>query len=154
MSKRRSHYEFSPQQISLLKRASKRAGLREYCFLVYGRVAKAYDTELLRVERLVRVPNRAARGEILHHVFGAADFERVKRKLRGTGLRFFGYLHQHIAWRAVPSEGDIKGYRSRTVIFIYSEIYDELRAFQIVKGNMGFMERGVVVQGKRARRTP
>lgn len=130
-------YRFEASHIATLRRVCARAGIREVCFLVYGRTRN--------VKRLVRVRNRA-KDAVLHHVFGSADFDRVKKRMSASGLRFLGYLHNHVVSRAVPSEGDINGYRRRAVIFIFSAYYDELRCFRIVKRDVPFVELPVVIE--------
>ena len=54
--------------------------------------------------------------------------------MRRPELVLLGILHSHPLSHAVPGPGDLDGYQSGSLIFIYSDIYDELRAFRLRDG--------------------
>lgn len=81
----------------------------------------------------------------MHHVFATADFDRVRARESLKDLNCLGFLHTHILADASPSKGDIRGYPTGTLIFIYSDIYPEFRAFRIMNGRPGYVEKNVRV---------
>lgn len=116
-------YHFPLRSLARIRTSAHRAESHELCYLVLGQGRK--------IKRVVQVPNRAP-DPAGHHVFGQADWERVRRQKSTQGMKCLGFLHTHPYGLAVPSKGDIRGYRRGTLIFIYSEVSKELRAFRML----------------------
>jgi len=116
-------YHFPLRALARIRASAHRAESHELCYLVLGQGRK--------IMRVVQVPNRAP-DPGGHHVFGQADWERVRRRKSNQGMKCLGFLHTHPYGPAVPSKGDIRGYRRGTLIFIYSELTKDLRAFRML----------------------
>lgn len=115
-------YLLGRRSFGQLVRAAERADVHEVCYLAFGRGK--------RILTLQRVPNRAV-DTVMHHVFGVEDFDKACRRARPRGLRFIGYLHTHILSDAVPSAGDLRGYRPGSLLLIYSTTTGALRSFRV-----------------------
>ena len=119
-----------------VRRSAVAADIHEVCFLFLGRGS--------RIKKVVQVPNRAE-DTVLHHVFGTRDFDRVSVRPSLKDLCFLGFLHNHIIIAAAPSPGDIRGYPIGTLMFIYSDCHDQLRAFRLCGGRAKYKEKSVVI---------
>jgi len=119
----RKHFTIERRQIVQLKRAAVRAGIREICYVVLGRGSK--------IGQLIRVPNRA-RDTVMRHQISPRDVRFARRRKNALNFPLLGLLHTHIISRAYPSAGDVAGYSQGAVLFIYSDHYDEFRAFRLV----------------------
>lgn len=129
-------YYFPKAEEQKIHRAAAAADIHEVCFLVFGHGG--------RVLRVVHVPNRA-RDTVMRHAFGERDIDCARCGPRVKALRLLGRLHSHILSRADPGRGDLEGYREGRLIFIYSEVYQELRAFRRVARASGWLEKRVVI---------
>jgi len=88
------------------------------------------------------IPNRAE-DTVLTHVIGSRDVHRVRKDRSVRGLWLLGFLHTHPVSVALPSAGDLAGYAPDTLIFIYSECHEELRAFRVARKPGKFIEKKV-----------
>ena len=129
-------YRFPRTALRRIAKAAREADIHELCYVVLGRGA--------RVERVLRVPNRAA-DTVLHHEIRVADFERVRRKQREAGLKCLGLLHTHPLSEAVPGPGDVSGYAAGTLLFIYGDCSEELRAYRLTGGGAVYVEKQIVL---------
>lgn len=127
-----SEFEFPRRERDKIQRAARRAEIFEVCFAVFGRGK--------RVARAVRLRNRS-KSRLGHHAVHLEDIRRARARLRRPELVLLGILHSHPLSHAAPGSGDLEGYRSGSLIFIYSDIYDELRAFRLRDGQA--VEHGV-----------
>lgn len=127
-------YYISRRKLATLKRSAERADIHELCYLVFGRGA--------RIMRLIRVPNRAE-DSVMHHVFAARDVCKVRLRESLKQYSLLGYLHTHILSDAYPSQGDVEGYPNGTLIFIYADHCNELRAFRTADESRGYIEKCV-----------
>jgi proteasome lid subunit RPN8/RPN11 len=131
-----NRYFFPRRFFERVRRAAIAAEIREVCFLVLGRGS--------HVSSLRRVPNRAE-DTVLCHAIVASDVRRVASLCAKERLWLLGYLHNHPYSRAAPSKGDLEGYAPNTLLFIYSDIYNELRAFRTSKNRRRFVEKSVIL---------
>lgn len=133
-----NQYYFPRTLLRAVRRAARRADIHEICYLVLGRGAT--------VQRLARIANRA-QDTVMNHELDSKDVRRIlARERREGGLHLLGYLHTHILSRAFPSKSDIAGYRDGTLMFIYSEVFDELRAYRLVPRGKGFLDRPILIR--------
>ena len=123
----------------MLRLAAARADIHEICYLVLG-----YGSH---IKKLVRVPNRA-NDTVMHHEFSSNDCARVRSRRAFRKLKCLGFLHTHVVSDAYPSQGDIKGYAPGTLIFIYSDPTNQIRAFRILDRGRGYIEKAVQVLQK------
>lgn len=129
-------YYISRKDRNRIRASAVRADIHEVCFALFGRGG--------RIERVIKVPNRAE-DTVLHSLILTRDIRRIRSELAGSKLQLLALLHSHPLSRSIPSRGDIQGNDRGSLIFIYSEIYDELRAFRITRNGRGYVEKGVVV---------
>jgi proteasome lid subunit RPN8/RPN11 len=80
----------------------------------------------------------------MHHVVHEEDVQRAHARTKARGLVLLGILHTHPLSRAAPGPGDMAGYASGPLMFIYSDIYEELRAFRVRNGRA--VEQGVRIE--------
>ncbi len=125
-------YRFPRQAYVRVKRAAHRADVRELCYLLFGKGGT--------IDRVIQVPNRAV-DDVCHHVFGTADFERVRLKMKKLGYKHIGYLHTHPVSEPVPGPGDVAGYAKGALVSIYADRTKELRLFRITKKGKGYVEK-------------
>jgi hypothetical protein len=130
-------YLFPRRSYIAIKKAAAQADLYELAYLVFG-LGK-------EVKRVIRVPNRADK-PICQVVFGGRDFDRLRVRSDLLSMHFLGFLHTHPISRAIPGEGDIKGFPIGSLLFIYSDIYEELRAFRLINYEPGYVEKRIVLR--------
>jgi len=94
--------------------------------------------------QVVRIPNRAD-DDVMHSEVDFRDVERTRRRLKILDLHFLGFLHTHPTSRAVPGKGDIRGNEVGSLMFIYADCYEELRAFRRVHESPGYVEKRVLI---------
>lgn len=119
-----------------IEKAAREADIHEICCLLFGRGS--------RVWRAVRIPNRAP-DTVMHCVIQAEDVAKARLRRSVRGLQLVGYLHTHILSRAVPSKGDVRGWRVGTLLWIYSDLYRELRVFRIAGKRPGYVEKTCIL---------
>ena len=133
-------YYLTVKEFDHLKTAAREADIHELCYLVFGRGG--------HIERVIQVPNRAE-DTVLNHVISRDDYERARGRKSVAHLKCLGFLHTHPISPAVPSDGDIDGYPNCTLIFIYSDTDEEIRAFRLISARPGYTEKTVLLTKKR-----
>ncbi|MBN4058962.1 hypothetical protein JYU10_00665 [bacterium AH-315-J04] len=127
-------YDFPRSAMRRVMHASNVADIKEVCYLLFGRGR--------RIISVIRVPNRAE-DQVLNHIFLEKDFNRVRNRSSLEGLNFLGYLHSHPISKAILSKGDIEGYPYGSLLFVYADIYKELRAYRTRQGRPRFHEQKI-----------
>ena len=122
--------------LSRIEKAANKADIHEICYLMFGRGSRVY--------RALRIPNRAP-DTVMHCVINNQDVAMARLRRSARDFHLLGYLHTHILSRAVPSEGDIKGWSAGTLLFIYSELHKEFRAFRVVDKRPGYIEKRIIL---------
>lgn len=127
-------YYFPKSAFRRIKGSARLADLHELCYVVLGRGG--------RVSKVVRIPNRA-KDTTMRHLVADRDVQRVRRRESVSGLSVLGFLHTHPASTAEPGPGDLAGYADATLLFIYADVYEELRAFRVTSHSPGYVEKAV-----------
>ena len=120
-----------------IDKTARKADIHEICYVLFGRGS--------HVHRALRIPNRAP-DTVMHTVIETRDVNRARSRASVRRLHVIGYLHTHILSRALPSRGDVRGWNVGTLLFIYSELYQEFRAFRLIHRRPGYVEKRVVVE--------
>lgn len=116
---------------------SEAADIHEICCAAFGRGS--------RIEELIRIPNRAE-DTIMRHQISPNDVDRARRVHSVRHYCLLGLLHSHILSDAVPSDGDISGYATGSLMLIYSLDTGALRAYRVThSGKHGYREKIIKV---------
>lgn len=131
-----SAYFVPSSELRRIEKASRKTDIHEICYLLFGRGSHVY--------RALRIPNRAP-DTVMHCVVYNRDVEMARLRRSVRDLHLLGYLHTHILSHAEPSGGDIRGWPTGTLLFIYSKVYRELRAFRWTHEHPGYVEKQIVI---------
>jgi len=123
--------------LSHIAKDAEKADIHELCYIVFGKGSK--------IKKVIPIPNRAD-NTVLHHEIWNKDYSKILKRKSVNNLHCLGILHTHPISIAYPGKGDISGYKVGTLIFIYSDIHEELRAFRITNHHSGYIEKKVVIE--------
>lgn len=92
-----------------------------------GVLARPHNTGMITAT--IRLNNHAVNPQEAFFVEPWEDY-RAYAKLHGAGYAVEGYYHSHPNGEALPSNADTTMARDGALMFIYSVVFDELRAYR------------------------
>jgi len=119
------------QQLTLLKRETRKAHPIEACALLFGKLTE----NAVVVERVVVTPN--VLGSTVRFEIDSKAFYDAFKEADNDGLEFIGFFHSHPA-PASPSSVDLQFMRlwGDAVWLIFSSTDNKFSAFQMKKGRV------------------